>query len=438
MKLEKKKMIFVSFMLFSMFFGAGNLIFPPLLGQSAGNTAIPATIGFLITAVVLPILGVMVVAKFDGLNTLASKVGTKFAFVFTLLIYLSIGPGLAIPRAASVPYEMSIAPYLPENASHLVCMLVYSFLFFTFSLWLSLTPNKLVERMGKILTPILLILLVALFAGFVFKGDMKVAEAQAAYQAGPFAKGFIEGYQTMDAIAALNFGLVIATTFRQMQIKDNDKIVGYTAWCGLGAGTLLAIIYIMLSYMGMKSSGVYPMEGNGAAVLRRIVDQLFGNTGAVLLAAIFALACLTTCVGLITSISQYFASLTKKISYKQWAIITTVFSFIVCNQGLNTILSFSVPILNAIYPTAILLIVLGLCDKWLKDNPYVYPVTVGAVAVVSVVYATKEILPLGRLGQIISKLPLYESGMGWVTVAMAGIVLSVILKKYEDIKMQKN
>lgn len=430
MKLQKNKMIFVSFMLFSMFFGAGNLIFPPLLGQSAGTTALPATIGFLITAVVLPILGVMVVAKFDGLNALASKVDTRFAFVFTLLIYLSIGPGLAIPRAASVPYEMSIAPYLPKDASHLLCMMVYSFLFFAFSLWLSLTPNKLVERMGKILTPVLLILLIGLFVGFLSKGEMKVADAQAAYQAGPFAKGFIDGYQTMDAIAALNFGLVIATTFRQMQVKDKDKIVSYTAWCGLGAGTLLAIIYIMLSYMGMQSSGVYPMEGNGAAVLRRIVDQLFGNIGAVLLAAIFALACLTTCVGLITSIAQYFASLSKRISYKQWAVIVTVFSFIICNQGLNTILSISVPVLNAIYPVAIVLIALGLSDKWLKGNRFVYPITVGTVAIVSVIYALKDMIPLGIFGRVFSKLPLYKIGMGWVPVAIASIIISVILKQF--------
>lgn len=434
MKLEKKKMMFVSFMLFSMFFGAGNLIFPPLLGQSAGNTAFSATIGFLITAVVLPILGVMVVAKFDGLNALASKVDPRFAFLFTILIYLSIGPGLAIPRAASVPYEMSIAPYLPENASHLLWMLVYSFLFFAFSLWLSLTPNKLVERMGKILTPVLLILLVGLFVGFLLKGDRGVADAQAAYQAGPFAKGFIDGYQTMDAIAALNFGLVIATTFRQMQVKEKGKIVQYTARCGIWAGAMLAVIYIMLSYMGMQSSGIYAVEGNGAVVLRRIVDQLFGKVGAILLAAIFALACLTTCVGLITSIAQYFASLTKRVSYQQWAVIVTVFSFIICNQGLNTILSISVPILNAIYPVAIILIILGLFDQFFIENPFVYPITVGAVTIVSVIYALKGILPLGIIEIIVSKLPFYEIGMGWVTIAILAIIISVIFSKMIKIR----
>ncbi len=429
MKLEKKKMMFVSFMLFSMFFGAGNLIFPPLLGQSAGNTAFQATVGFLITAVVLPILGVMVVAKFDGLNALASKVDTRFAFLFTLLIYLSIGPGLAIPRAASVPYEMSIAPYLPENASHLLWMLVYSFVFFAISLWLSLTPNKLVERMGKILTPVLLILLAGLFVSFLLKGERGVVEAQTAYRASPFAKGFIDGYQTMDAIAALNFGLVIATTFRQMQVKEKREIVHYTARCGVFAGAMLAIIYIMLSYMGMQSSGVYPVEGNGAAVLRRIVDQLFGKVGAILLAAIFALACLTTCVGLITSIAQYFASLTKRVSYRQWAVIVTVFSFIICNQGLNTILSISVPILNAIYPISIILIVLGLLNQSFDGNPFVYPVTVGAVTIISVIYALRGILSLGIIETISSKLPFYKIGMGWVPVAIFAIVISVVLNK---------
>lgn len=211
MTLKKKEMLLISFMLFSLFFGAGNLIFPPFLGQNAGNQTIAALIGFLITAVVLPVLGVIVVAEFDGLDLLAGKVSKKFALVFTVLIYLSIGPGLGIPRAASVPFEMAVAPYLPEGSNLTLFMILYSLIFFIAATWVAMNPGKLVNRIGKVLTPSLLLLISILFISFVLNGEKSVAAAQPAYQNLPFLVGFSEGYQTMDTIAALNFGLVIAT-----------------------------------------------------------------------------------------------------------------------------------------------------------------------------------------------------------------------------------
>ena len=183
MKLTKKQMVLISFMLFSMFFGAGNLIFPPFLGQNAGSNTPAATFGFVITAVILPILGVIVVAQSDGLDKLAGRVNPAFAMIFTMLIYLSIGPGLGIPRAASVPFEMAVAPYLPEGANLTLCMLAYSLVFFIIAAWLALTPNKLVERIGQFLTPSLLILIVFLFISFVTKGTVSVAAPQQAYAA---------------------------------------------------------------------------------------------------------------------------------------------------------------------------------------------------------------------------------------------------------------
>ena len=428
MKLEKKKMLLVSFMLFSLFFGAGNLIFPPFLGQNAGNQTPVAMLGFLVTAVVLPVLGVVVVAKFDGLEKLASKVNVKFALFFTVLIYLSIGPGLGIPRAASVPFEMAIAPYLPNQDYFRLFMLAYSFVFFAVACWLSLAPNKLVERIGKVLTPTLLTLLSFLFLSFLFKGTQSVAAPQQAYADGPFVKGFLEGYQTMDTIAALNFGLVIATTLRSFNLKEKKDVMHYTVRAGVFAGTILSLIYVMLSFMGMNSSAVYSIEGNGAWTLRCIVHQVFGEFGAILLAMIFTLACLTTCVGLITSISQYFSTLSKKMTYRQWVMLIVGFSFLVCNQGLNTILSISVPVLNAIYPVSIALIVLGLLDSKIKDNKYVYPVTISAVGFISVVYALDQLkVPMGALARVCHSLPFYSFGMGWVLVALVAVVMSFFM-----------
>ena len=428
MKLEKRKMLLVSFMLFSLFFGAGNLIFPPFLGQNAGANTPIAMLGFVITAVVLPVLGVVVVAKFDGLEKLASKVNVKFALFFTVLIYLSIGPGLGIPRAASVPFELAISPYLPDQSLFGVFMLAYSFVFFAIACWLALAPNKLVERIGKFLTPTLLTLLSFLFLSFLFKGNQSVAAAQGAYAESPFVKGFLEGYQTMDTIAALNFGLVIATTLSSFHLKDKKDVMSHTVKAGIAAGTILTLIYLMLSYMGMKTSAVYSIEGNGAWTLRCIVADVFGEFGAVLLALIFTLACLTTCVGLITSISQYFSTLSKKLSYRNWVFLIVGFSFLICNQGLNTILSISVPVLNMIYPVSIALIVLGLLDSKIKDNKYVYPVTISAVGFISVIYSLDQLkVPLGALSKVCHALPLYSFGMGWVLVAVVAFAFSMVM-----------
>ena len=311
MKLNKKNMVVISFMLFSLFFGAGNLIFPPFLGQNAGEHTFTAMAGFLLTAVVLPVLGVIVVARFDGLDKLSGKAGKRFAFIFTVLIYLSIGPGLGIPRAASVPFEMAVSPYLPNDANRTLWMVLYSALFFLVALWLCLNPGKLVQRIGRVLTPSLLILLVLLFISFVTKGNVNVAPALDSYQSSAFLKGFTESYNTMNTIAALNFGLVISTTLVSFGLNEKKDRITHTVYAGIFAGSILAIVYMMLSYMGMCPSGVYAVQENGAWTLRCIVQQVFGDGGAILLAAIFTLACLTTCVGLINSISQFFSILFK-------------------------------------------------------------------------------------------------------------------------------
>ena len=428
MKLPKNKMLLISFMLFSLFFGAGNLIFPPFLGQNAGSQTIPALIGFLITAVLLPVLGVIVVAQFDGLNRLAQNVGNKFSILFTLLIYLSIGPGLGIPRAASVPFEMAVAPYLPADTNLTLWLIGYSLIFFLIALWLCLNPGKLVSRIGSFLTPSLLTLLCFLFFAFLFRGENIVAAPQSAYTDTPFLQGFADGYQTMDTIAALNFGLVIATTLGSWGLSEKREVIRHTVLAGIFAGSILALVYGILTYMGMCSSGVYPIQENGAWTLRCIVYQIFGNPGAILLAAIFTLACLTTCVGLINSISQYFSTFFKKLSYRQWVFIIVFISFLICNLGLNAILNISIPVLNAIYPISIVLILLGLSHKWWKRNPYVYPLTISATGCVSVIYALETAgIPLGFFSDLLHKLPLYSMGFCWVCIAVIAILVSILI-----------
>jgi LIVCS family branched-chain amino acid:cation transporter len=248
-----------------------------------------------------------------------------------------------------------------------------------------------------------------------------------------FLQGFSDGYQTMDTIAALNFGLVIATTLHSFGLKEKQNVIKHTVLAGIFAGMILSCIYMMLTYVGMCSSGVYPIQENGAWTLRCIVSQLFGQPGAILLAAIFTLACLTTCVGLINSISQYFSTLFNKINYRTWVFIIVIFSFFICNLGLNAILSISIPILNAIYPVSIVLIILGLSHKFWQNNPYVYPVTITLTSIISVIYAMDSAgFSLGMLSSIIQTLPLYSSGFGWVLFTILGLIMSILLKQFKS------
>lgn len=431
--LSKKDLILVSLMLFSLFFGAGNLIFPPFLGQSAGSATWIAMAGFFITAVGFPVLGVIAVAKSEGLYSLAKRVHPIFASVFTVLIYLSIGPGLGIPRAGSLPFEMAVAPYLPEGVSVKVALFLFTLVFFAISYWLCLSPAKLVDRMGKVLTPILLILILVVFIASIFRPLGVYGQATGEYMTSPFIKGFLEGYLTMDTIAALNFGIVIALAIRSRGVTDERLVVSNSIKSGVIAGSILIAIYAVLGHLGGTSGGRFGVTENGAQILTNVITYIFGKPGAVLLAAIFTLACLTTCVGLITSCSQYFASLTSKIDYKGVVGIISLLSMGTANIGLTQILSISVPILNAIYPIAIVLIVLGIMNKLFNQNTIVYRLTILFTGVVSIVDALGQVgIRVGVVTTLFEKLPFYSQGLGWVVPALVGLLLGVIIKTVNE------
>lgn len=414
--LTKEQFFSVAIMLFGLFFGAGNLIFPPLLGKQAGGATFQSLLAFGITAVVFPILGVVAVAKTKGLSNLASKVDKYFAIVFTTMIYMAIGPGLGIPRAGSLPFEMAVAPFLPENVSLSLSRLVYTFVFFLVAYLVCLKPNKLVTRMGKFLTPALLVLITVMFVGVLFKNPNAVTSPVGDYATSSTVKGFLEGYNTMDTIAALNFGLVISLAVKSFKVEDEEKVIGYTVRVGLVAGSFLFVIYAMLAYIGMTTSGLTGDVKNGAEILTTVSQYVFGKFGIVLLASIFTLACLTTCIGLITSISKFFETMTKeKVSYHKWIVFWTFLSFLVANFGLNTILKVSVPVLVAIYPVSIVLILLGLTEKFFGYNKFTYRLVCYTVTFISVVEALLSVkLNIPFVTELVSSLPFFSLSLGWV------------------------
>lgn len=440
-KMDRKKLLLVSLMIFSMFFGAGNLIFPPLLGQLSGTNMLVSMGGFLISAVGLPILAIAVVAKAGGLHILASRVHPRFALAFTVLIYLSIGPFLGIPRAASLAFEMGISPFLSNTLGESnLPLFIYTVVYFGIAYWLCMTPSKLVDRFGKVLTPALLVLITSIFAFSLFKPIGEFAAPIGDYAHFPLLKGFLDGYMTMDAIAALNFGIVISIALKEMGVTEEKKLVSNTIKAGAIAGVLLVVIYGMLAYLGAVSQTRFGATENGAQTLTNVVSYLFGPKGSVLLGIIFSLACLTTSVGLLTSCSQYFAKLMPKVSYKVWITILSVSSMIFANVGLTQILKISVPALTVIYPMAIVLMLLALINDFYKGNSYVYLFTMICTSFVSILET------LGQFGlkvNILNSLPFYSKGLGWIIPAAIGAIAGFIYgnlrnKGFEEKHMLKS
>ena len=427
MTLSGRNRILMGLTLFSMFFGAGNLIFPPFLAYQAGGAAWPAMAGFCLTAIGFPILGVIAVAKAGGLDTLARKVHPAFAQVFVLLTYLSIGPGLAIPRNSVTSFEMAILPFLGENAPLSVLQMVYSVAFFAVAVLVALRPEKLSDRLGKVMTPILLALIAAIFLGCILNPGPYGA-AGGNYASHPTIQGFLDGYQTMDAIAALNFGFIIALNIRAKGVEEEKQVVGETVRAGWVAGALLLAVYCALAHVGGVAGGVVEGATNGARTLTAMVGLLFGPVGNLLLAVIFVIACLNTCVGLLSCCSDYFHKLLPKVSYRAWVLFFAVTSTIVANAGLDTILSVSVPILGAIYPVSIVLILLGLFHHWVDRRPGVYPVSILLTGVVSVLAALDGLgFCPGAVSAALAALPLAEQGLPWLLPAAVGILVGALL-----------
>lgn len=421
-RLSHREVFLVGLTLFSMFFGAGNLIFPPFLGAQAGTNTWSAMAGFALSAVGLPVLGVVAVAKSGGLPALAGRVGKRFAFLFTLLIYLSIGPGLAIPRTASTSFEMAVTPFWPSAPGWVLPL--YSLVFFGIAMLLAFRPDKLTDRLGKITGPCLLVLIFVIGLGCLLHPPGGYGTATGAYTQGALAQGFIDGYQTMDTMAALNFGIIIALNLKARGVSEERPVVRYTIRAGWIAGAVLLVIYALLAHVGAVSGGAFPGAENGADVLSRAVSFLYGPIGSVLLGLVFVIACLNTCIGLFSACSQYFATTFPRLSYKAWVVLFAVISYFISIFGLNAILAVSVPILNAIYPVAIVLIVLGLCHRWCGRAPLCYPIAVLFCGIISVLSAWEGAgLPLPGLSTLLHALPLYANGLSWVLPAFVGGLL---------------
>ncbi len=297
--LRPGQLLAVGGMLFSMFFGAGNLILPPLLGLQAGDQAIPAMTGFLIAGIGLPVLGIVAVAVCGGVRELAGRVSPLFASVFIALMYLTIGPFLAIPRTSSTAFEM-LRPLLPvtDAAGLGVATAAFSVAFFGVAFALALRPGLLSRVLGRFSAPALILLIVLVVGASVLGGAPAPTAPQPPYDASPLSNGFLTGYQTMDLLAALCFGIVVAANVRELGVSDPKRVAGSISGAGLIAGALMMAIYCGLAFVGSAMGSTMPDAANGASILAASASAHFGPAGTVIVAAIFLLACLNVCTGL--------------------------------------------------------------------------------------------------------------------------------------------
>ena len=434
-ELSTRDRMLIGLTLFSMFFGAGNLIFPPYLGAMAGTNTLVAMVGFGITAIGFPILGVIAVARSGGLDTLASRVHPWFSKVFTLLIYLSIGPCLAIPRTASTSFEMAVTPFWPGSNTLGYAQLAYSILFFAVACYVSFSPEKLTQLLGRITSPCLLALIGLIFLGSLFLPSSSYGPPQGVYAQAPFIQGFLDGYLTMDTIAALNFGIVIALNINNRGVTQQQSVVKETIRAGWVAGGIFLLVYGAIAHVGAISGGSFGAMNNGTEVFKAITFYLFGDIGVVLLGIIFVLACLNTCIGLISSCSKYFAIILPGISYKKWAVFFALISMIVSNAGLDMILAVSVPVLNIIYPVAIVLILLSFWDR-AEQKRYIYPLTIALTGITSILctFATGRYLgEIPFLTGWLETLPATLRELIWAVPALFGVLLGYLFSPKAEV-----
>jgi len=427
----KKDIFVIGFMLFSLFFGAGNLIYPPILGIESGTAFWPAISGFIITGVGLPILAVTAIAFVkNDTRELADRVHPWFGLIFTSIVYLAIGTFFGIPRAATVGYEMSLQTFLDEPSA--LALFLFTFVFFLLVYFVSLNPSKMVERIGEYLTPILLIAIFALsVAGILFLNSPAEAPSEK-YSSSPLFSGFVEGYLTMDAIAALAFGIIVVSAFKERGITSKQGLIKSTLKAGIIAGIGLTAVYTILGWIGTKMASEGTFE-NGGEILSAATDLIFGSFGALLLGVIVVLACFTTAVGLTTASGQFFEKITP-FSYKRSIIVVTIVSFLIANQGLNTIIGVSVPVLTFIYPIAIVLILLTFINRLFSGEKAVYR---GAILLTAIVSLYDGLIAFGlelpNVTKMMEHLPLFDIGLAWLLPAIAGALIGLLFAKVKRV-----
>ncbi|EHN58970.1 branched-chain amino acid transport system II carrier protein [Oenococcus kitaharae] len=433
-KEKRRNTVLLASLIFGMFFGAGNLIFPVQLGQNAGSNWVTATLGFLITGTLVPFLAMLAVSVTNskGVYDVAKPVAPWFAAVFLVLLHLTIGPFFGTPRTAATAFSMGAAPFLPKNFQGLG-MLIFSALFFSLAYFLTIKQKNLVKWIGKYLNPLFLALLVIvlLLALVLPMGSLHQA-VQPSYSGNPFFQGFLDGYNTMDGLALLAFAVTVVYAVRGLGYQK-EQVPKMLAKSGFFSILAEAVLYAGLVFLGTSSLGLFKVAANGGTAFAQIVQHFLGNVGIVFTGVLVTLAVFTTAMGLCASFAQDMHRTFPKLSYATWLKITTVGSLVTANAGLTNIVAWAIPVLMLMYPLALVLIGLSLCAKFFKRSKYVCR-SVVFMTLPAALLDSAASLPTGKL-PVLSDLvtayhqsvPLASLGLGWLLPALVGAVVGTCL-----------
>ncbi len=424
--LRTRDIIALGFMTFALFIGAGNIIFPPIVAQQAGEHVWLAAFGFLITAVGLPVITIMALSRVEGsIQNLSSPLGKVASLILTIACYLTVGPLFATPRTATVSYEIGFSSYFGTSSSSL---LIYSAIYFTVVMLVSLYPNKLLDTIGHFLAPLKIASLAVLgIAAFAIPSGF-IPPAINNYVVAPISEGFVNGYLTMDTLGALVFGIVIIHAIHSRGVTDKKLVTKYAVIASLISGVGLTLVYLSLFKLGVGSHEAAPNAANGAIILHAYVQHAFGDIGSLFLTGMIFLACMVTAIGLTCACAEYFSELTK-IPYKILVFILIGFSFIISNLGLTKLIAVSVPVLSTIYPPAIVVILLSFFWKFFnKPSHVVAPVT--AVAFLFGVMDGMKVAGFDHyLPAAIEYLPLNAQNLAWLIPSSIVLIIAIIIDK---------
>lgn len=424
--LNIREMLSLGFMAFALFLGAGNIIFPPFIGMQAGSHVWTAVAGFMLTGVGLPVIAVIALARSGGdLEEIISPVGKLAGNILIIACYLCIGPLFASPRTATVSYELGIAPFTAHSD---IALYIYSFLYFAVAALISLYPGRLLESVGQFLAPLKIISLIVLAIAIFTAPDVPLHLPKSGFVDSPFSGGIVNGYLTMDTLAGLAFGLVVVNAIRSRGINKREMITRYTARAGIMAGAGLIAVYLSLFILGLKSVELAPDAKNGADILQAFVSYIFGTKGVAFLGVMISVACIVTAIGLTCSCASYFSSLTP-FGYRPLVLFFAGLSFVISCAGLDKLIHFSIPVLIAVYPPFIVLIIAGFFkEKCLNPVRIIAPAT--GIAFVCGVFDglwasnIKILVPLSY-----RELPLFEQQMAWITPTILTLIFSFVIQQ---------
>ncbi len=420
--------IIIGFALFSVFFGAGNLIFPPFIGVTSGSGWLVSFLGFAIADIGMILLSINAVAKAGSYQGVVGRAGRKFGLTLEVIMMLCLGPILVIPRTSATTFEMSINPLFPS-----VNPVIFSILFFGLTLILTIKPTKVMDIIGKFLTPVLLIALFVLIGKGILSPIGNLVPATDSQSL--FSTGLTQGYQTMDALGIGGVTALIMTSFLAKGYKDKKEVASLTVKASLVAGIGLILVYGGLTYLGATVSTIYDANVSQTALLVSITKQLLGHTGSVLLSIIVAFACLTTAVGLTSVTAKYFEDVTnKKFKYEHLVILICVFSAVVSNLGVDKIISIAAPILTVLYPVSIVLVLMASFKNiFTKNSTYK-----GAAYATLLVSILTVIDSLGVSISLIHSLPFDSLGFNWIVPAILGGIIGTLIFKEDSLVLNKN